>query len=143
MTALLMFITVGTSQLKQKPSMFLIIAQKRQETFISLIMMTMEGVVRHYHNNSNIVRLKYYQVLHNITMENVSLKMEKGFVNAIEKVMKKHNYMTKTEFIRESIRDKIRKLEEKEILNDKDLMSQIKTSERNMKRGIKSRKFEY
>ena len=86
---------------------------------------------------------KYYQVLHNITMENVSLKMEKGFVNAIEKVMKKHNYMTKTEFIRESIRDKIRKLEEKEILNDKDLMSQIKTSERNMKKGIKSRKFEY
>ena len=76
-------------------------------------------------------------------MENVSLKMEKGFVNAIEKVMKKHNYMTKTEFIRESIRDKIRKLEEKEILEDKDLMSQIKTSERNMKRGIKSRKFEY
>jgi len=51
--------------------------------------------------------------------------------------------MTKTEFIRESIRDKIRKLEEKEILNDKDLMSQIKTSERNMKKGIKSRKFEY
>jgi len=76
-------------------------------------------------------------------MENVSLKMEKGFVNAIEKVMKKHNYMTKTEFIRESIRDKIRKLEEKEILEDKDLMSQIKASERNMKRGIKSRKFEY
>ena len=69
--------------------------------------------------------------------------MERGFVNAIEKVMKKHNYMTKTEFIRESIRDKIRKLEEKEILNDKDLMSQIKTSERNMKKGIKSRKFEY
>ena len=76
-------------------------------------------------------------------MENVSLKMEKGFVNAIEKVMKKHNYMTKTEFIRESIRDKIRKLEEKEILDDKDLMSQIKTSERNMKKSIKSRKFEY
>jgi len=76
-------------------------------------------------------------------MEIISLKMEKGFVNAIEKVMKKHNYMTKTEFIRESIRDKIRKLEEKEILNDKDLMSQIKTSERNMKKGIKSRKFEY
>ena len=76
-------------------------------------------------------------------MENVSLKMEKGFVNAIEKVMKKHNYMTKTEFIRESIRGKIRKLEEKEILDDKDLMSQIKTSERNMKKSIKSRKFEY
>ena len=99
--------------------------------------------VKHCHNNSNVVKLKYYLVLHSIIMENISLKMEKGFVNAIEKVMKKHNYMTKTEFIRESIRDKIRKLEEKEILDDKDLMSQIKTSERNMKKGIKSRKFEY
>lgn len=76
-------------------------------------------------------------------MENISLKMEKGFVTAIEKVMKRHNYMTKTEFIRESIRDKMRKLEEKEISEDKDMMSQIKTSERNMKRGIKSKKFEY
>ena len=76
-------------------------------------------------------------------MENISLKMERGFVDAIEKVMKKHNYMTKTEFIRESIRDKIRRLEEKEILEDKDLMSQIRASERNRKRGIKSKKFEY
>ena len=76
-------------------------------------------------------------------MENISLKLEKDFLRLVEKIMKRHNYMTKTEFIRESIRDKIRKLEEKEILEDKDLMSQIKASERNMKRGIKSRKFEY
>ena len=67
-------------------------------------------------------------------MENVSLKLESGFLNAIQKVMKKHNYMTKTEFIRESIRDKIRRLEEKEILEDKDLMGQIKVSERNIKK---------
>jgi metal-responsive CopG/Arc/MetJ family transcriptional regulator len=70
-------------------------------------------------------------------MENVSLKIERRFLLAIEKVMKKHNYMTKTEFIRESIRDKIRELEEKEILGDKDLMSQIKASEKNLKKGIK------
>ena len=76
-------------------------------------------------------------------MENVSLKMEKGFVNAIEKVMKKHNYMTKTEFIRESIRDKIRKLEEKEILEDKYIMAQIRASERNLKKGIKPKEFKY
>ena len=75
-------------------------------------------------------------------MENISLKMEKGFVNAIEKVMKKHNYMTKTEFIRESIRDKIRKLEEKEILEDKSMMAQIKASEKNISKG-KTKKFEY
>ena len=68
-------------------------------------------------------------------MENISLKMESNFLHAIEKVMKKHNYMTKTEFIRESIRDKIRKLEEKEILEDKDMMAQIIASEKNIKKG--------
>ncbi|MEM4271478.1 MAG: ribbon-helix-helix domain-containing protein [Candidatus Pacearchaeota archaeon] len=68
-------------------------------------------------------------------IENVSLKIEDNFLKAIEKVMKKHNYMTKTEFIREAIRDKIRKLEEKEILEDKDIFGQIIASERNIKKG--------
>jgi hypothetical protein len=68
--------------------------------------------------------------------------MERGFVQAIERVMKKHNYMTKTEFIRESIRDKMRKLEEKDILEDKDMMSQLRASDRNMKKGkIKELKY--
>jgi Arc/MetJ-type ribon-helix-helix transcriptional regulator len=75
-------------------------------------------------------------------MENISLKMEKGFVQAIERVMKQHNYMTKTEFIRESIRDKMRKLEEKEILEDKDMMSQLRASNRNIKKG-KIKEFKY
>lgn len=75
-------------------------------------------------------------------MENISLKLERNFLQAIEKVMKKHNYMTKTEFIRESIRDKIRKLEEKEIVEDKDMMGQIVESERNEKKG-KIKKLEY
>lgn len=75
-------------------------------------------------------------------MESISLKLEENFLNAIEKVMKKHLYTTKTEFIRESIRDKIRRLEEKEILEDKDLMSQIRASERNIKKG-KTKKLEY
>lgn len=75
-------------------------------------------------------------------MENVSLKLERNFLNAIEKVMKKHNYMTKTEFIRESIRDKIRKLEEREIVEDKDMMSQIVSSEKNIKKG-KVKEFKY
>jgi len=75
-------------------------------------------------------------------MENVSLKLEQNFLNAIEKVMKKHNYMTKAEFIREALRDKIRELEEQEILNDKELMSQIKESEKNIKKGrIKELKY--
>ena len=75
-------------------------------------------------------------------MENISIKLERNFLDAIQKVMKKHNYMTKTEFIRESIRDKIRKLEEKEIINDKDLISQITASERNIKRK-NMKKFDY
>jgi len=49
-------------------------------------------------------------------MENISLKLEKEFLKVIEAVMKKHNYMTKTEFIREAIREKIKKLEEKETM---------------------------
>jgi metal-responsive CopG/Arc/MetJ family transcriptional regulator len=68
-------------------------------------------------------------------MENVSLKMEESFLNAIERVMKRHHFMTKTEFIREAIRDKIRRLEEKEILEDSDVMAQIKESKRNIKKG--------
>ncbi|HLC72018.1 MAG TPA: ribbon-helix-helix domain-containing protein [Candidatus Nanoarchaeia archaeon] len=75
-------------------------------------------------------------------MKNVSLKIEENFLIAIEKVMQKHHYMTKTEFIRESIRDKIRALEEKEILEDKDLMTQLKLSEKNIKKG-KLKKFNY
>ena len=68
--------------------------------------------------------------------------MEKNFLHAIEKIMKKHNYTTKTEFIRESIRDKIRKLGEKEITEDKDMMSQIIASERNIKkRNVKELKY--
>ena len=76
-------------------------------------------------------------------MENISLKIEKNFLEAIEKIMSRHNYMTKTEFIRESIRDKIRKLEEKEILGDKDMMDQIRLSEKNLKRGMKPKEFMY
>ena len=73
-------------------------------------------------------------------IENVSLKIESNFLDAINKVMRKHNYMTKTEFIREAIRDKIQRLEEKEILEDKDLMSQIRASEKNIKKGKKLKK---
>lgn len=75
-------------------------------------------------------------------MENVSLKLESGFLHAIEKVMMKHHYMTKTEFIRESIRNMIRKLEEKEIVEDKDMMGQIVASERNIRKG-KIKEFKY
>lgn len=60
------------------------------------------------------VKFKYYLVLLNITMESISLKMEAHFLQEIEKAMKKHNYSTKTEFIREAIRDKMKELKEVE-----------------------------
>ena len=50
--------------------------------------------------------------------------------------------MTKTEFIREAIRDKMKKLEEKEIIEDKDLYRQILLSERNIKKR-KIKEFKY
>lgn len=68
-------------------------------------------------------------------MESVSLKIEGNFLQAINEVMKKHHYTTKTEFIRESIRDKIKKLEEKGIVEDKNMMKQITASEKNIKKG--------
>ena len=49
-------------------------------------------------------------------MESVSLKLENEFLHDIEKTMKKHRYTTKTEFIREAIRDKIKDLEKEELL---------------------------
>jgi metal-responsive CopG/Arc/MetJ family transcriptional regulator len=59
-------------------------------------------------------------------MESISLKMEKEFLQNIEKAMKKHNYSTKTEFIREAIRDKIKELEGKEQKFVSEIKNEIK-----------------
>lgn len=42
--------------------------------------------------------------------------MEEGFADVVEKVMKKHHYATKAEFVREAIRDKIKELQKEEAL---------------------------
>ena len=49
-------------------------------------------------------------------METISVKLEEQFAKNLEKAMKRHNYSTKTEFIREAIRDKINDLEKGEVL---------------------------
>ena len=49
-------------------------------------------------------------------MESISLKLEGEFLKDIQNIMKKHRYSTKTEFIREAIRDKIKDLEKEELL---------------------------
>ncbi len=45
-------------------------------------------------------------------MEHVSIKLETTMAKQIEKDMKEFNYSTKTEFIRESVRDKLKQLAE-------------------------------
>ncbi|MBU2100100.1 ribbon-helix-helix domain-containing protein [Candidatus Micrarchaeota archaeon] len=45
-------------------------------------------------------------------MEHVSIQLDTAIARQIEKDMKEFNYSTKTEFIRESIRDKLNKLAE-------------------------------
>lgn len=49
-------------------------------------------------------------------MEAISLKLDSTFLERIEQVMRKHHYTTKTEFIREAIRDKISALEKARML---------------------------
>jgi len=45
-------------------------------------------------------------------MQNVSIKLDDAFARRIERGMREFNYSTKTEFIRESIRDKLKLLAE-------------------------------
>ncbi len=49
-------------------------------------------------------------------METVCVKFEEKFLKDVESAMKNHRYSTKTEFIREAVRDKIRDLEKEEAL---------------------------
>jgi len=49
-------------------------------------------------------------------MEQVCIRFEGEFLRAIEKIMRKQRYSTLTEFIRESVRDKLKQLEKEESL---------------------------
>ncbi len=49
-------------------------------------------------------------------MEHISIKLEEDFLNDLEKAMRTRNYATKSEFIREAIRDKIEEIDKKEML---------------------------
>jgi Arc/MetJ-type ribon-helix-helix transcriptional regulator len=60
--------------------------------------------------------LKYYLVSFCITMETISIKVEEELLDRMGKLMRKHHYATKTEFIREAIRDKFKELEREEAL---------------------------
>tara|TARA_Y100000034_G_C6546749_1_gene236070 strand:- start:174 stop:434 length:261 start_codon:yes stop_codon:yes gene_type:complete len=53
-------------------------------------------------------------------MEPVTIKFEDNFLRDIEKIMIKHRYATKSEFIREAIREKVKDLEKEEVLRNVD-----------------------
>ena len=50
-------------------------------------------------------------------MEAISLKLEKNLLNEIDQKITKHRYSTRTEFIRDAIREKLSELEKQELIN--------------------------
>jgi len=68
----------------------------------------------------------------------VTIKLENNFLQTIERTRKKHNYMTKTEFIRQAIRDKIKELEKEETLKNVERLfgaSKHKTTDEDLHRA--------
>ena len=51
-------------------------------------------------------------------MEIISLKMEDGILQEIDQQLIKHRYSTRTEFIRDAIREKLSELEQQEVLKE-------------------------
>lgn len=49
-------------------------------------------------------------------METISLKMEDNLLHEIDSKLAKHRYSTRTEFIRDAIREKLSDLEKEELL---------------------------
>jgi len=65
-------------------------------------------------------------------METISIRLDEDVVRELEVMMKKHRFMTITEFIRESIRDKMKSLEKEELKRKVSLLagsSKRKTSD--------------
>ncbi len=49
-------------------------------------------------------------------MEAISLKLERGILLEIDEKLKEHRYSTRTEFIRDAIREKLSDLEKEEVI---------------------------
>ncbi len=49
-------------------------------------------------------------------METISLKLDESMLNNLDKSLKKHNFSTRTEFIRDAIREKLEKLSREELM---------------------------
>jgi metal-responsive CopG/Arc/MetJ family transcriptional regulator len=51
-------------------------------------------------------------------MEIISLKLDKTTLNNLDSCLKSNNFSTRTEFVREAIRDKINELEHNKLLKE-------------------------
>ena len=65
-----------------------------------------------------IERFIYYFVLQWNTMETISVKFQEEVLEKIDKGIVKHNFNSRTEFIREAIRDKLDELNKEELVNE-------------------------
>ncbi|MFH1211319.1 MAG: ribbon-helix-helix domain-containing protein [Candidatus Woesearchaeota archaeon] len=51
-------------------------------------------------------------------MEAVCVKLDERIIKSMDSNMRKHNYSTRTDFIREAIRDKLRALEKEKAISE-------------------------
>jgi Arc/MetJ-type ribon-helix-helix transcriptional regulator len=47
-------------------------------------------------------------------METISLKLDENMLDNIDKSLKKHNYSTRTEFVRDALREKLERMTQQE-----------------------------
>lgn len=55
-------------------------------------------------------------------MKSLSIKLDKSLLNEIDKNLVRHRYSTRTEFIRDAVRDKLSDLEKEELLKKVSLL---------------------
>ncbi len=73
-------------------------------------------------------------------METVSIKLDARFLKELEGIIKNYRYSTKTEFIREAIRDKIDEIEKRKMLKSIDKLfgsSKHKTTDEGLHKARK------
>ena len=63
-------------------------------------------------------KFKYYIVLHSITMDVVSVKFQKEVLKKIDDSILEHNFNSRTEFIRDAVRDKLDELRKETLIKE-------------------------
>ena len=79
-------------------------------------------------------------------MEQVCIRLEDDFLKDLEKAMKRNRYATKTEFIREAVREKLKYLEREEALKNVEKLfgsSKHKTSDEQLHKAREKLAKEY